>query len=126
MLTFTIILAIAFTIQIFFCRNSVERPRFVTAQTIILNLFWIFLVIYYIDITVKYNADESNEGDTMLQNFYSSTGDLFFILHDWLFISQYLQASLTLPIFIEFFDKEGKEIEARRKKERANFISKIF
>ena len=114
MVVLTIIIVVAFTIYIFCFRTSEQRPLFVTWQTILLNLFWIFISTYYIDIIVKLKTDPDYTIDvqTKMQNFYSSTADFFFVIHDWLFILEYLQASLILPVAITYFGQEDRAEEA--------------
>ena len=85
-------------------------------QTIALNLFWVFSALYSIN-AIRYLYDEnfsfSLENEMTLLNFYSSTADFFFVIHDWLFIQEYLQASLFLPIAISYFDI-GSEVEKKK------------
>ena len=53
---------------------------------------------YYFDSTEKLNTD-------FYANLLASTGDLAFILHDWLFTEQIIMASLNMPIAIKFFNE---------------------
>ena len=46
-------------------------------------------------------------------------GDLFFILHDWVFTEQYLSASLLMPIAITMIEGES---DTEKEKKRARLI----
>ena len=41
-----------------------------------------------------------------MTNLLATTGDLAFVIHDWLFIQEIMMASLTLPIALKLFNKD--------------------
>ena len=54
------------------------------------------------------NEENFNHEDT-LTNLLATTGDLAFVIHDWLFIQEIFMASLTLPIALKLFNKGAED-----------------
>ena len=54
-----------------------------------------------------------------------TTGDLFFIIHDWLFSVEIMMASLTMPIAVKLFNEEvGDDIDGDSNRDTDYFKDK--
>ena len=53
-------------------------------------------------------------------------GDLFFILHDWLFTEQYLKASLLMPIALELFEQESDTEKKKKQAKRIILVVRVL
>jgi len=74
---------------------------------VFLNLFWALFLIYYgLLVNDIFSKGISVTNQTRTENLLATIGDLFFILHDWLFAIQFLDASLRMPIAINIFTRE--------------------
>lgn len=119
-IAFTVLCAIATvaaSIYIFCKRRGDQRPLFVTKQMVILNCFWISFMVYYVILVGQKGDNISTQ--SQVDNIFASLGDLFFILHDWIFTQQYLSASLLMPIAITMIDGES---DTEKQKVRAKRI----
>lgn len=100
------LVALGSTINIFCCKSKNERPIFVVVQILCFDLFCISFVIYF---AMIYNNREGLNLHTKLANAIASVGDVGYLMHNWFFAKQYVEASLNLPIIIELFDNDSIE-----------------
>ena len=65
---------------------------------VLINLWLIMFAIFYIcfDLTTYFK----DRKQTLMENAFATVGDLFYLLHLWLFTEQYLSASFTMPVAI--------------------------
>ena len=64
---------------------------------------------------------------TQLQNVFASVGDLFFVIHDWLFTEEILRASLMMPIAIQMmYSEEDVRKKAMLRAERIVLACRII
>ena len=121
---FILAVGVVFT-SIFICarRKSVDVPRFVILQMICLNIMWVSFFIYYYFVLGGYlrtSSDQSLPEQTQLENIIATVGDLMMLIHDWLFLEQYLEASLMMPIALKMFrdfgstDLTDEKVRARK------------
>lgn len=95
------LVSVGTTIFLFCRRSSEERPLFVTAQMIMLNLAWPCWLIYYTAVTHRMISEDTIiVKQTIWDNLFCSLGNFFFLIHDWLFIEQYINVSLVMPIAV--------------------------
>ena len=98
------IVTIGTAIMVFGFKSKIERPKFVTWQTIFLGIRCICFGIYLL---LKYLQLETKDGENRdhIANALATTGDICFLLHDWIFTEQYVAASLNMPIIIKIFSE---------------------
>ena len=102
-------------------RKRDQRPRFVIFQLVFVNIFWLCFVVYIVLLSPQIFVDGQRiPSQTNIANTFATIGDYFFMMHDWIFISQYLRASLLMPIVIDErsndLDKEKLAIQKQRAK----------
>ena len=70
---------------------------------IFLNVFWICFAVYITLIWVHTSSDQKIADQTPLANVIATIGDAFFVTHDWLFIEQFMLASMMMPVALNIF-----------------------
>ena len=88
------------TIFFFFKRKPEQRPTFVTLQMMSINIFWVCFVAYFALLT---SEEIVMTEQSLVQNLLATIGDVFLLMHDWLYIKEILSASLMLPIVMANF-----------------------
>ena len=86
-------LIVVTTLYLFLIKKSDERPGFVQAQMILLNVYWILFVFSFFAL----NGRES-ERAKHISNTVATLADVCLIVCDWIFTEQYLSAALLFPL----------------------------
>merc|ERR1719469_433601 len=98
------IVTICTAIWVFCCKSKIERPTFVTWQTIFLVICCICYVICF-GIVLLRPIDPTRASGSLryISPVLAIVGDICFALHDWIFTEQYVAASLNMPVIIKIF-----------------------
>ena len=132
---FCAISTVATTVYLFGKRNSQQRPLFVTAQMVLLNLFWMVYLAYFAIMTKREieedeitNYEAVFTEESFLAASFAATGDFVFLLHDWLFTEQYLAASLLMPIAVNVANEaqEALDLQRKRAKQVIVYLNVVF
>ena len=77
------VIVVSTTIYIYCKRDSCQRPTFVILQMALINLWLIMFAIFYICFDLKTYFKDRKQ--TLVENIFATLGDLFYLLHLWLF-----------------------------------------
>ena len=85
-----VIISVSFTVIIFFYRTKSQRPNFVIAHMILLNLFSVCFAIYFILTTfvvVHKGGTDMDGGNDLkyIRNTAATFGNIFLVSKDWIF-----------------------------------------
>lgn len=80
--------SVATTLYLLIYTKFADIPRFVTVQMLLLNIAWVCLLIYNLQILMTMLQDNfmSAPVQSLSLNFAATLGDLCYLLHDWLFL----------------------------------------
>ena len=111
------VIVVGATIYIFRRWTIKQVPGFITLQMILLNLYWICLWAYEGILIKKAVSEHKNASQTFYMNLIVTFGDLFLIVHDWLFTYRILEASLMMPIVMSRVNDSKGDVEQRKTKQ---------
>ena len=105
------VISIVALVYIFSAKRSSERPFFVSLSMILLNLMLVCYIAFFAMV-----GEESLQLSgfvipkiSWFSNMVAIIGNIFWLIHDWLYTEQYLSACFYMPIAISIFEDTEPE-----------------